>query len=155
MNDRIFKNPFIRQKVATIALCAMLASVLFLTKCHKIPPCDRSLKNIALTLKFPDEQPVQLDSCQIFWVDKSRFLEKQDTVSWNHSRERGWYVVVDDRMKNELRNKRETMRFTGYLNGKVVHQQDVRVGANLCHVEYLGKEPLVQVVELNFESITP
>ena len=154
MNDRILKNPFIRQKVATIALCVMLASVLFLTKCHKIITCDESLKIIALTLKYPDEQPVQLDSSKILWVGKSRFLE-QNIFSWNEYSKRGWYVIVDDGMKNELRNKRETMRFTGYLNGEVVHQQDVRVGANRCHVEYLGKEPLVQVVELNFESITP
>ena len=143
----------IEKKQATIkrifiSVPFVIAVVLISTQCDKIAPCDMRFDFITLTLKYPDNLPVKLDSSKVFWMGKSRFLE-QNIFTWNDFSERGWYVIVDDGMQKELRNKRETMRFTGYLNGEMVHQQDILVGANRCHVEYLGKEPLTQVVILD------
>ena len=142
------KNPFAGVR-KVVVLVLLITFVLASAQCDKILPCNKSFDTILLTLKYPDEQPVQLDSSKILWISKNRFLEQQRKLPENDFSERGWYVIVDDRMKEELRNKREIMRFTGYLDGKIVHQQDVQVGANRCHVEYLGKEPLIQIVRLD------
>ena len=49
-------------------------------------------------------------------------------------------------MQKELENKKEIMRFTAFLNGEIVCESDLLVGADQCHVKYLGKEPLTHVI---------
>jgi len=95
---------------------------------------------LTLTLKYPDDQPVSLDSSKVFWVSENRYLEQKINFF-------GRYVIVDDNMQNELLDKREVMRFTGYLNGKIVCERDILVGADCCHVNYLGKETLTQIIQ--------
>ena len=85
-----------------------------------------------------------LDSCKVFWKSENRFLEQN--LSCNESRIYGSYGIVNDNMKNELKNRQEIMHFTGYLNDEIIHQQDVLVGADACHVNYLGTEPLTQTI---------
>ena len=101
--------------------------------------CTCEYVTIGLKLEYPDGQPVLLDSCKVFWKSKNRFLEQD--MSWN-----GYYSIVDDSMQNELKNRQEVMHFTGYLNGEIVHEQDVPVSADACHVKYLGTEPLTQTI---------
>jgi hypothetical protein len=38
------------------------------------------------------------------------------------------------------------IHFTGYLNGEIVHECDVFVGADCCHVNYLGADSLIQII---------
>ena len=102
--------------------------------------CTLELRSILLNLKYPDGQPVLLDEYKVFWRSENRFLE-QDI-----SRGYGTYSIVDDNMRVELMNKQEIMHFTGYLNGEIVHEQDVLVGADCCHVNYLGTESLIQTI---------
>jgi hypothetical protein len=107
--------------------------------------------HILLKLEYPNGQPVLLDSSKVFWVSQNRFLE-QNIVSWSEARAWGHYTIVNDGMRKELQNKEEVMRFTGYLNGEIVCERDVLVGADCCHVHYLGTEPLTQVITLQEES---
>jgi hypothetical protein len=99
---------------------------------------------ITFNFKYPDGQPVLLDSSKVFWVNKNYYLEQKSV--WNIVNAYGSYPIVDDGMQRELENKKEIMRFTGYLNGKIVCERDVPVGADLCHVKYLGTEPLSQII---------
>jgi hypothetical protein len=125
-----------------------IAVMLTLTQCDKEGkgkgcedvPCEKVFK---LHLKNPEGQPVILDSCKVLWVNENRFLEHYfpDDV-----RLMGIYIIVDDGMQKELLNKNEVMHFTGYLNNKIVCERDVLVGADCCHVNYLGEEPLTQVI---------
>ena len=101
-------------------------------------------RSITLSLKYPDGQPVLLDSNKIFWKKENRFLEQY--AIWDLATGYGSYVIVDDGMLKELENKKEIMRFTGYLNGEIVCERDVLVGADQCHVDYFGKEPLTQII---------
>lgn len=107
--------------------------------------CTEIFISIPLKLEYPDSQPVLLDSSKVFWVSKNHFLE-QNLVSWDESRVWGGYIIVDDGMRKELENKQEVMHFTGYLNDEIVCERDVLVGADCCHVNYLGTEPLTQVI---------
>ena len=105
--------------------------------------CTEELCYIILSLKYPDGQPVILDEYKVFWKSENRFLEHP---LWNESRVYGCYVIVADDMQKELIGKQEIMHFTGYLNGEIVHEQDVLVGADCCHVNYLGAESLIQTI---------
>ena len=105
--------------------------------------CTTVYMSVSLKLEYPDGQPVLLDSCKVFWVRENRYLENS---LWNEARMYGFYSIVDDGMHQELLNKNEVMRFTGYLNDKIVCEREVLVGANCCHVYYLGTEPLNQVI---------
>jgi len=44
--------------------------------------------------------------------------------------------------------KKEVMHFTGYMDGKIVCECDVLVGADRCHVNYLGTDSLTQIIQL-------
>ena len=107
--------------------------------------CEDIYYIITLNLKYPDGQPVLLDSCTVFWVSQNRFL----VHTWSEFRAWGSYNIVGDGMQLELENKSEIMRFTGYLNGEIVCERDVLVGADRCHVQYLGSESLTQVLPRN------
>jgi len=122
-----------------------------LIQCNTAKNCKNALCTdvymaISLKLQYPDDQPVLLDSSKVFWVSKNYYLE-QDSVSWKEGRVWGRYLIVNDGMKKELLNKKEVMHFTGYLNGKIVCERDVLVGADCCHVDYLGTEPLTQTIQ--------
>jgi len=109
--------------------------------------CDQIMISIGLTLEYADGQPVFLDSCKVFWISENRFLDKNvGDVLWERPREHGMYVIVSDIMHEELENRREVMRFTGYLNNEIVCERDVLVGADCCHVGYFGTESLTQVI---------
>ena len=122
--------------------------MLFLIQCDKkdkdvICTCD--FRSVALTLKHPDGQPVLLDSVKVFWKKENRFLEHN--FSDEVLRLMGIYIIVDDGMQKELLNKNEAMHFTGYLNSKIVCEQDILVSADCCHVYYSGEEPLTKVID--------
>ena len=138
----------------------LMAIVLILTQCHGYSvvepvetPCEENISCktvfvlIPLQLKYNDGQLVLLDSSTVFWVSQNRFLD-QDSVLWNlAARTWGYYYIVDDDMQKELENKEEIMRFTGYLNGEIVCERNLLVGADCCHVKYLGTEPLIQIIQ--------
>ena len=106
--------------------------------------CTEELVSISLKLEYPDGRPVLLDSSNIFWVSQNRYLE-QDLLSWTEGRKFGRYTIVIDGMLQE--NQREMMIFTGYLNGEIVCERGVLVGADCCHVKYLGTDPLIQIIQ--------
>ena len=136
-----------KKRFFLIATPILMAMVLSLLKCsgnrNDYFVCTGFYNVIRLTLKYPDGQPVLLDSSKVFWISRNRYLE-QNLDYW--TRLLGYYSIVTDNMRRELRGRREMMRFTGYLDGKIVHKQYVLVGAGYCHVEYLGTEPLTQIV---------
>jgi len=109
--------------------------------------CTKIYMHIYLKLAYPNGQPVLLDSSKVFWINENRYL-KQDPVSWNEARVWGCYTIVNDGMQKELKNKEEIMHFTGYLNGTIVCERDVLVGADCCHVNYFGTESLTQIISL-------
>ena len=108
--------------------------------------CTEIYVHIGLKLEYPDGKPVLLDKSKVFWASKKRYLE-QNLVSWNEARVWGSYLIVNDGMRKELQNKKEVMHFTGYLNGKIVCERDVLVGADCCHVVYYGTESLTQIIQ--------
>jgi len=108
--------------------------------------CTTDLQYILLKLKYPDSRPYQLDSSKVFWVNENRYLERYSTYR-RDSHVSGIYIIVNDLMLEDLQNKQEVMRFIGYKNNKVLVERDVLVGADCCHVMYLGTEPLEQVID--------
>ena len=113
--------------------------ILTLIQCNKY--CTLDYRSIVLDLKYPDGQPVLLDSGKVLRVSNNQILS-----SWSGVSATGSCRIVDDEMRKELENKKEIMRFTGYLNGEIVFERDVLVGADRCHVQYLGKESLTQII---------
>jgi hypothetical protein len=114
-------------------------------------PCTENFVSISVMLKTPDGLPVLLDSTVVYWVEENRILSQnsvnQNSTWWNEARIYGNYVVVDDNMQQQLENRVESMSFKGFLNGETVCEKNVLVGANRCHVQYLGTEQLSQVIE--------
>jgi hypothetical protein len=107
--------------------------------------CTKQFESIGLLLKYSDGEPVLLDSTKVFWISQNRYLE-QNSYWWEIARQWGNYIIVDDLMQKELQGKEEVMRFTGYLNDKIIVERDMLVGANYCHIEYLGTESLTIVI---------
>lgn len=142
-------------KNSVFLLVAILLSaiLIFLQSCDAIGQddgcesalCTKDYQYISIKLVYPDDQPVLLDSSKVFWVSQNRYLE-QNTVSWNEAHVYGNYPIVNDGMQKELQNKEEMMCFTGYLKGEIVCKRDLLVGADCCHVQYLGAESLVQMI---------
>ena len=150
---------FVKQRDTVIILCNLFALFFMVSGCGKSNSsfdgnekgcenvfCTDIYMHISLKLEYPDGKPVLLDKSKVFWVSKKRYLE-QNLVSWNEARVWGSYNIVNDGMRKELQNKKEVMRFTGYLNGKIVCERDVLVGADCCHVAYYGTEPLTQIIK--------
>ena len=129
-----------------ILIAAILATILLtLTQCNKDKICTADFRSVTLTLKYSDEQPVLLDSLTVFWESENRYI-RQESISWEGVPPNGDYLIVDDGMQKELEGEKETMRFTGFLDDKVIFKKDILVGADQCHVKYLGKESLVQTI---------
>ena len=108
--------------------------------------CTEIYQHISIKLKYPNGQPVLLDSSKVFWVSENRYLEISPS-QWSDARVYGSYRIVNDDMREELQNKMETMHFTGYKNNKIIYERDVLVGADCCHVMYLGTEQLEVTIE--------
>lgn len=123
--------------VAPLLVVILLISI----QCNKDTVCTMDYRSVTLDLKYPDGQPVLIDSGNVFRVSKNQIIS-----SWSGISVSGTCLIVDDRMQKELENKKEIMRLTAYLNGEIVCERDVLVGADRCHVKYLGKEPLSQVI---------
>jgi len=121
--------------------------ILTAIQCNSTINCTNQFETISLKLEYPDGQPVLLDSSTVFWERKNRFLIR-DSASWYWSRKYGYYTIIDDTMQKELEKKRELMHFTGFLNGKIVCERYLLVGADECHVSYYGKESLTQVIQI-------
>ena len=123
----------------------ILAAIMLISiQCKKV--CTYDYRTVTINLQHPDGQPVLLDSNKVFWKSKNCFLFVEQNGMWNLIRGYGSYIIVDDGMKKELENKKEIMQFIGYLNGEIICERDVLVGADRCHIAYLGKEPLNQVI---------
>jgi hypothetical protein len=149
MDSKIKKHAIV--KYFFISVPIFMAIMLTSTQCEntcddEIVNCTKEFAFVSLQLKDPDGQPVLLDSTRVFWVSQNRYLE-QNSYWWNSARQWGNYIIVDDNMQRELQGRQETMRFTGYLNDEIVYERNILVGADLCHVKYLGTEPLTAVVE--------
>ena len=147
----------VKQRGIVAILCNLCVLFFMVSGCGKLSNsfddneckdmlCTEIYMSIPLKLGYSDDQPVLLDSSKIFWVNKNRYLE-QNLVSWNEAREWGSYLIVSDGMRKELQNKEEVMHFTGYLNGKIVCERDVLVGADCCHVTYYGTGSLTQIIQ--------
>jgi hypothetical protein len=148
MDSKVKKHTTMKSSFFIVPILA--AMVIISVQCHTIKEyegvmCTEIYMHIPLKLEYSDGQPVLLDSSKVFWVSKNRYLE-QDSVHWNEARVWGNYCIVDDKMRKELYNKKEVMRFTGYLDGKIICEHDVLVGADHCHVNYLGVEPLILTI---------
>ena len=138
-------NFFVKQRGTVAILCNLCALFFMVSGCGKSNSsfegcekvlCTHDYKSIMLELQYPNGQPVFLDSSKVFWVSEKRYLNFKS-----------WYVIVDDRMQKELQNKKEVMRFIGYMDDEIVCERDVLVGADCCHVIYYGTEPLTQIIQ--------
>ena len=145
MKNEKFGN--ISAKRFLIILPILVSVTLIFIQCNKNVICTTEYASVALNLKYPDGQPVLLDSGKVLRINNNQILS-----SWSGVSASGLCLIVDDGMQKELENRKETMRFTGYLNGEIVCERDVLVGADCCHVNYLGTEPLMQVIPLQEED---
>jgi len=134
------KFVIIAMKRFFIIVPILVSIVLISIQCDKAVMCTMDYRAIILDLKYPDGQTVLLDSGKVLRINNNQILYSWKGVSVN-----GSVLIVDDGMQKELENRKETMRFTGYLNGEIVCERDVLIGADRCHVKYLGKEPLTHV----------
>ncbi|MDR1180443.1 MAG: hypothetical protein LBL13_00475 [Bacteroidales bacterium] len=131
--------------IAPVLLAVMLTFIQCGNKRCEDAICTDAFESISLDLKYPDGQPVLLDSSMVFWKSKNLFLDPNAAFG-NEPRIYGSYIIVTDAMQKDLKGKKEIMHFTGYLNGEIVLERDVLVGANCCHVDYLGKESLIYTI---------
>ena len=143
-NNNLMKNSTNFAKAIRLLIFApLLVAMTFVsvrcTMCHSV------YYILQLSLEYPDGQPVMLDSSKVFWTSQNRYLE-QNPFWWESQRLWGSYIIVCDNMQRELKDRSELMRFTGYLNGEVVVERNVLVGADRCHVKFLEEEPLTHVV---------
>ena len=146
MNQKLIKHIM---KFFLIIIPILVLGMLIFTQCKEGQRsdeivCTQEFVTIGITLKYPDGQPVLLDSCTVFWKSENRFLEQN--YHFNEFRRLGFYGIVGDNMRQELKNKQEIMHLTGYLNDEIVHEQDALVGADACHVKYLGTESLSHTI---------
>jgi hypothetical protein len=151
MNLKILKKTA-KKRFLLIIMPILVAAIFTLVQCNKERKCENVActdiyMTVSLKLQYPDEQPVLLDSSKVFWVSENRYLEP-NPVSWNEGSIWGSYLIVDDGMQKELLEKKEVMHFTGYLYGDIVCERDVLVGADCCHVNYLGTEPLTETIKV-------
>jgi hypothetical protein len=149
MNSKVKKRGM-RKKFLLFIAPVLLAVTLTFIQCGGETGCEDAMCEsifigIGVQLEYPDGQPVFLDSSTVFWKSKNIFLD-QSAGFGNEPRMRGSYTIVTDLMRKDLEGKQEIMHFTGYLNGEIVLERDVLVGANCCNVEYLGTEPLLHVI---------
>jgi hypothetical protein len=135
------KFGIITMKSFFVIVPILMTVMLILVQCNKDRICTMDYRAITLDLKYPDGQPVLLDSGKVVRLSNNQIMS-----SWNGVSATGLCLIVDDGMQKELENKKEIMRLTAYLNGEIVCERDVLVGADHCHVKYLGKEPLTHVV---------
>jgi hypothetical protein len=143
------------KKKSFLKILAIASLVLAMTGCKTSKRCEEAMctdiyMSIGTAVTFTDGQPVWLDSCRVFWGSRdittySCFDENcsswQDAIIYGY----GHYTVVNDNLQAELEGRTEKMHFVGYLNGQS-YEQDVLVGANCCHVDYRGTEPLEAIV---------
>ena len=113
--------------------------------CKKVM-CTMEFNSITIGLKYPDGYPVLLDSTTVFWKNENRFIIDKGSSFWDMALGAGCYTIVSDGMQKELVHRQEIMHFTGYLNGKIVCERDVLVGADCCHVKHLDTELPNQVI---------
>jgi len=131
-----------KKRFFLIAVPVLMAVALSSTRCNY--NCPAVCINIVLILHYPDGQPVLLDSTKVFWVGQNRYLTlKEHQLGGGFW---GYHGVVTCHTRGL--GRRETMRFTGYLGGEVVHRQYVRIGVNRCGHFYLAgtNEPIVRVI---------
>ncbi len=128
-----------------------LHAILFFTQCDnnkedcKDTLCTEEFRAIGINLMYPDETPVILDNYTVFWKSEKKLLTKP--ASWDNGALHGYYMIVNDNMILKLRHKEEVFQFTGFLNSKEIFTCEVLVGADCCHVQHLGSEPLTYIIE--------
>ena len=108
--------------------------------------CTQQMETISVVLKHPDGQPVLLDNYKVFWVGGGRYLDLEHR-QWDRSM--GRYLIAYSGMTRDFRGRQRELRlrFTGYLDGEVVHTQYIRVGVDRCeHVYLVSTESLVQTI---------
>ena len=123
-----------------------IVTLLSLTQCNKEKACTYDFRLITISLTYDDGQPVFLDSCTVFWKNENRYLRTASFSRDELINSKGYYSIVDDNMQEELEGREEIMHFTGFLNNEIICEKDVLVGADHCHIKYLGTEPLTQTI---------
>ncbi len=113
------------------------------SKDERIIICTEVFETKGIKVQYPDESPVKLDSFKVYWNgnDVTISYNEYQLISYQ---EEGVYPVVDDGLRKELWGLQEPFRFVGYINNiPVIDRSGIMVGANECHVNYYGEEPLV------------
>ncbi len=103
--------------------------------------CTKVYMAIPLRLQYEDKSPVVLDSFIVKWGERD-ITRQYSQEEFERARKVGSYTIVDDGMQEELQNLSVSVLFTGYIDNKIVHKGEYVVGADECHVVYLGNKPL-------------
>ncbi len=107
--------------------------------------CTEEYRSLSITLKYEDNEPVALDSAKVLWLERGIiFMQRQEI--WEESRENGRYHVADDGMRNFFYNTKATLEFSAYLDGKIVHKQEIIITADCCHIDILSSGPFEKVI---------
>ena len=108
--------------------------------------CTEEFRFLTIKLMYPGNEPVALDSAKVRWVERNVIFQQREDI-WEESRQNGVYHVVDDSMKSFFYKNKATLQFSAFLDGKVVHKQEVIVTAGCCHIDILSNGPFEKIIQ--------
>ncbi len=111
-------------------------------------PCTEQFECIPLTIKNSKGDPISLDRYKVTWKGEDITPVKDFTsIDFQLAQKSGVYAIVNDNMRPDLHGKVANVKFEGYLNNTKIVDHYFLVGADRCHVTYLGEEPLELTVK--------
>jgi hypothetical protein len=103
--------------------------------------CTQMFAVVSVTLKYPDNRPVLLDSYQIIQpstgADKTPAISAQEKEMY---RNMGVYPITTDAYQKELVNQKQEVTFIGIKEGKEIISRKFTLGADCCHVKLIAGE---------------
>jgi len=105
--------------------------------------CTKILKTIHITIKYKDQNPVQLDSIVI----KKAIPNTNILVTQPVNQPKGYYKLISDLEKTEIEKTGSEIVFCGYFQGVNIINKTFIVGHDCCHVELLSGNKVVTIAK--------
>jgi len=110
--------------------------------------CTEVFMILMAYVKDKDGEPYLLDSISSTWNDKILIAEKIDNSQADfYPASEGLYPVVDDGSRSYFIDKTETVEFRGFKNNKQVVSGQMKVSADICHIQSVEEIPTFVVSE--------
>lgn len=103
------------------------------------PICTMEYKTIAVRVTSANGNPVKLDSVTV----KNAKTGENITSSLDADllavyQQQGYYPIISDNLRKQLKEAPTSYIFTGYSNGKSIANTTLEIGADDCHITLLN-----------------